>query len=757
RVRIVQLEKNIILGEMESQKLKDALTLLKGREELSELEQIWAMDNLDVTGLGEELMRVSEFLKTQLIPVLKIRFPSVLASVSENNHQRALSVASLDSNITNLAKEMSPFLAELDAKFELDVNKNQPNDLYVMLSFPRTVWTNDPKLTYDEIISTTEAPYVSPLLALQPWDALVRALPAAGKKSREEVDLPYMGLFQVNPVDLYVGSAMGKIFANSNGLPLNAVAPTITGMGVYFEVNPQGNTELLKELNKNPFTTAAEIISENQFPMEKDSERIALVPDLARFEIPIFFGSGNSPRTWVPEEILKSRTQRKGLSPFATYAINFGNRLMERKDVKSIAKDIKEIVLLFTVTYRNSSAKGGIPWLIANRESAIYKNALAPESAIGSDATVAGTAPSAHLPVATHPAHIHPMSTVDTLREDRWINKIKNPGEPIDRRLQALLSLVDMKSTRAAITFQESNLKDIRQELNAALAKLDPEDQILLQPLIGEPKAAETPEQAKLSKIRSKITESLREHMSKSESKHHGSFSDHDSLSTIEARTHYFNMIADLPEQGGGYYHHSTFKMSEFSEGGIAIPKIVKLVRKQFETGKLSFAAIVGDDAEKQFATLAIDSTGRVALVTSLGQGLSMNRIHGKALVDELNQADIHLGNSASGPIIDFNGRVENVSANQQLDEHNSLIFAVLNSHQIAKEGTVDGYKSVTASLGLHEIVHYDDIFKKLGSHGHEGQAHPHAHDEGMREFIKSFKTKTQELIHEYLSDQLGK
>jgi hypothetical protein len=757
RVRIVQLEKNIILGEMEAQKLRDSLTLLKGREELSELEQIWATDNLDITGLGEELIRVGEFLRTQLIPVLKVRFPGALASVSENNHLRALATASLDSNVTNLAKEMSPFLAELDAKFELDVNKNQPNDLYVMLSFPRTVWNDDPKLTYDEIISNTEAPYVSPLLALQPWDALVRALPAAGRKSREELELPYTGLFQVNPVDLYVGTAMGKVFANSNGLPLNAVAPTVTGMGIYFEVNPQGNSELLKELNRNPFTTAAEIISENQFPMEHASERIALVPDLARFEIPIFFGSGNSPRTWVPEELLKSRTQRKGLSPFATYAINFGNRLMERKDVKSIAKDIKEIVLLFTLTYRNSSARGGIPWLIANRESSIYKKSLAPEGSSVSEPVEKGDAISSLHLLATHPPHIQPLSSADALREDRWINKMKNSAEPIDRRIQALLSLVDMKSTRAATAFQESNLKELRQDLKGAVARLDPEDQILLQTLIGEPKVTETPEQAKLSKIRKKIGDSVREHMANSESSHHGAFSDHDSLYPVEARTHYFNMMVDLPAQGGGYYHHSTFKLADFSEGGIAVRKLVKVVKKQFESGKRSFAVIIGDDAQKQFATLAIDSSGRVAFVTSLGDGITLNRTHGKALIDGLNEADIHFGNSLTDPIIDFNGRVENISANQQLDEHNSLVFAVLNSHQIAKEGTVDGYKSVTTSLGLHEIENYDDIFKKIGSHGHEGQAHPHVHDEGMKEFIKSFKTKTQELIHEYFSGHPGK
>jgi soluble cytochrome b562/ABC-type glycerol-3-phosphate transport system substrate-binding protein len=309
--------------------------------------------------------------------------------------------------------------------------------------------------------------------------------------------------------------------------------------------------------------------------------------------------------------------------------------------------------------------------------------------------------------------------------------------------LNALYELIVTQSDQVRTVFVSSNLKNAG-DLSKALNNLKPDKQKILRDFIDH---FNSPEE----QIKQSILQNLRAHMAKPGAETHGAFTDDDWMSAIEARVHYFNMVSDLPRlgSGGGYYHHDVVTLKSLvDEPGSS--HFVEWVKATFEKGYPSVAAILEDTDGNYFATLALSDDGDVLVLNSTTNRPFLDRKEQsnlRKLVALLNNAEI--GESKDDQTyIDFD-EVKEVHLDQQRDGHDSLIYSILNAHQIAKEGKIEAHKSVTASFAHSEIHKYEDIHK-IGSHQH-GNEHETAHEGNSREFLASFRKKTQELIREMI------
>lgn len=205
-------------------------------------------------------------------------------------------------------------------------------------------------------------------------------------------------------------------------------------------------------------------------------------------------------------------------------------------------------------------------------------------------------------------------------------------------------------------------------------------------------------------------------------------------MSATEGRVHYDAIQRDLP--AASYMHERPFT-ARIEGHGLnieAIDGISKLAKEQFDAGKDSATVVLGNGAH--WVTLTLNRKNReIALIDSMKDSHYFSDNEQRILEDI-----IHAHNPT------FTKRTRMISAEQQKDGHNCMIFALLNAHQIAKKGDTDAYQEVTASLSSKKLGTYGDI-ETIGSSGRMHRPPVGYSAENYGSFMNGFRAETMRLM----------
>ncbi len=149
---------------------------------------------------------------------------------------------------------------------------------------------------------------------------------------------------------------------------------------------------------------------------------------------------------------------------------------------------------------------------------------------------------------------------------------------------------------------------------------------------------------------------------------------------------------------------HSEYKLQN-------LDTIVVEIEKQFHLGKKIYSTILGKIGH--FVTLAINSEGKVTIIDSNNSTQpQLGKDERAALLQALNSQKIIISDATKPIEFRFN---KDIRAQQQKADNDCLIYSMLNASQIAKEGNISGYKSVTSFLNSGKIGKYED-YKQIGN-----------------------------------------
>ncbi len=175
----------------------------------------------------------------------------------------------------------------------------------------------------------------------------------------------------------------------------------------------------------------------------------------------------------------------------------------------------------------------------------------------------------------------------------------------------------------------------------------------------------------------------------------------------------YLDLVKDI-KNNVGYFDYQALlnihigKHSEYKLQNL--DTIVMEVEKQFHLGKKIYSTILGSIGH--FVTLTIDNEGNVTIIDSNNTTPSqLGKDERTALLQALNSQKITIYDSTKPIEFRFN---KDVRAQQQKADNDCLIYSMLNASQIAKEGNINGYKTVTSFLNSGKIGKYED-YKQIG------------------------------------------
>jgi hypothetical protein len=214
-------------------------------------------------------------------------------------------------------------------------------------------------------------------------------------------------------------------------------------------------------------------------------------------------------------------------------------------------------------------------------------------------------------------------------------------------------------------------------------------------------------------------------------------------LYSTEARVHYLSLLDDLSPEG---YIHPTIIPSGM------VKDLAPLILEKFNEPSLKVFTVIIGDGKAHFASLALDRSGRIVIIDSSFWASFGFQILGKQDREALAQT-LNLNAERVGTPIQFQ-TPEYLSGFQQRENYNCLIFSILNTHQIAKRGSLEAYREVSQALEWGLLHNYEDLFQIGEESSFTQEVHRIWSPSNWRSygsFMKSFREKTQELLEEYL------
>lgn len=377
KIRILNSERQLRVVAHRAEDLNEDLRYLRTKQNVGSFSSLWSYDNRDIVYLGAHLNRSIQFFRHRLLPIIKLRHPSVVAQLmlsQKHKFEELTSALSIDHSIAVITDKFLPLYSETE---NLIQNRTLADNLIqlerpVMISFPRVVNEGqDHSLIPQEVEDHTDIPQSSFMTALQPWEAFAESLMRTPAGSSVELVKSYLkrsqGILKVTPQDLYV-SRQGIVNGTlrnakiEGSLPCNAAAPIIDAMAIYFNLKKDPDGAEARTLSEAFHTINVEMISNPQFPDETGNHEYTLTKNWTTLHVPVIYGDSGTPgKIFIDHHIGQERIG-KGISPFGEFKINFNEfNFSQSRLLQGVDQQITDVMLVFKVAYR--SADHDLTWL----------------------------------------------------------------------------------------------------------------------------------------------------------------------------------------------------------------------------------------------------------------------------------------------------------------------------------------------------------------------------------------------------------
>jgi len=366
KVRILQMERKMSPALRHLLELEQSLKWEDHNLKISKLSQIWSSEQFDLERMGHALSYVTRELRERVLPVMKVRYPQMLAELGTElgaEQGRFRDTFQITSPLTQLSQQMQVLLERLSAKIKqtcLNV-KHQT----IALRFPKVY---QGEVSYCNRLDATSCPYVSPLVAQEVWTAIRNAaIPLDQitlKEDREKNRRDSIATLKVQPQDLYVKEGVwDPVESKYSRMPINAgalsscsVAPIVEGMGLYLNVD-ELEGDKTEKLNHLQISKKVKIVGDLLFTQSHSptGERFQVTVAWGGLDMPIFFGNQANPiGDFTRLNILQNQVGQ-GISPFTQFQIDFRQFNFDQGTLAKIFPNLSEVVLVFHVHYQNSA------------------------------------------------------------------------------------------------------------------------------------------------------------------------------------------------------------------------------------------------------------------------------------------------------------------------------------------------------------------------------------------------------------------
>ena len=368
KLRIQQAERKLRSVVLMADRQERELVKLKAGEAISALGELWALDNFDLVNLGDRVGRSVSFVKNEMLPLLKIRYPEVLKRLDPNGSGiLQLKTIGLETSMIEIVRTLQTLFESINAELDRETRDARIQDHQdpVIMSFSKVKGD----LSGFGNLDGFGYPHVAIQKARQPWVALMSYLgifppdPAQSWASylaswvnpsgvqEEPVQVQEgIGIFQIDPNDLYVFDVKDgyQNFA-SGSLPCNANSPLIESMGVFVQLDSDFEEAQFERMNKQKKKIGIELVSDSIFPTYEGEQKYRFAGDWTKFQVPLFFGHDH-PADYF--EALRRDTVKagEGVSPFGQFKADFRTTNLDKN--QAIGRHIKEIQLIFKLNFR---------------------------------------------------------------------------------------------------------------------------------------------------------------------------------------------------------------------------------------------------------------------------------------------------------------------------------------------------------------------------------------------------------------------
>ncbi len=351
KVRVIQLERRAQQSQRKWVQLQEELKGLRGSQEISKITQLWALDNLDLVGLGKNLRRTMSFVKDHVVPLIRLRYPSVSRQMVPfaDEFYRDLAVSE---SIHSISDKLVLFVEEIkNLLTEAKRGSNIQEHRFAAIAFPSASHAS-------RSVPASFIPSVEGLVAQQPWDALRAAFQPGFVSAHAHQTL---GILKVDPTDLYaqrydLTGVLQRSFPSA-WLPNNAAAPLVESVALYFRVLPgRDHEQSIEELNRARMTLPLIMNSDLVCTLGHCIARYQPAPGWRASQIPVFFGTDSNPDQLFQDLRVSERAQGQGagLSPFGEFHIPFDPIVTQDGLMRELVSSdaLTEMVLVFQLNFR---------------------------------------------------------------------------------------------------------------------------------------------------------------------------------------------------------------------------------------------------------------------------------------------------------------------------------------------------------------------------------------------------------------------